>query len=174
MKLSLVDLRVWGLFLVFGLAVALWAASVETRAAHDRIESLGRELTTIREARDAATDQRDAARRGQTAAETRLTEYAAEAAVSFQAQADASARLAAEITTLNRRLDAARKEIDRADAGLRLDDPLPRGVRDGLACAGGDAAACADPGPADSSRLPAGPADQAGPAGLSAGDDDRA
>lgn len=176
MKFSLVDLRVWAVLLTLGLAASLWVSHAERGAAVARADSLAADVNELRGDLAARTDERDQARAHAVASDARLTDYAAQSAQAFKDQADASARMAAELAAVNRRLRAAQQEISRADAGLRLDDPLPRVVRDGLACAGGDAAACAggDAVPADPRDLSPGAADGTSTTGAAARGDDRA
>lgn len=176
MKFSLVDLRVWAVLLTLGLAASLWVSHAERGAAVARADAIAETATRLSEDLKARTDELAQARAHAAASDARLTDYAAETAQAFQQQAAASARMAAELADVNRRLRAAQQEISRADAGLRLDDPLPRVVRDGLACAGGDPAACAggDAASADPGDLSAGVADAARPAGTAARGDDRA
>lgn len=176
MKFSLVDFRVWALAAALGLAASLWVANTERGAAVARADGLAEAVERLRTDLDTRTDELAQARAHAVASDARLTDFAAQSAQAFKAQADASARMAAELAAVNRRLQAAQQEISRADAGLRLDDPLPRSVRDGLACAGGDPAACAggDAAPADPADLSAGPADPSGPTGTAARGDDRA
>ena len=174
MKLSLLDVRVWLFAAVLGLATSLAIASAEKRAAVTTADAVSAELARTRDdlkKRDADYAQADA--RAQ-AAETRLTDYSAETAAIFDKQAQASAQMAAELADLKRRVRAASQEITRADPALRLDDPLPRGVRDGLACAGGDAAACVGPAAADPGRVSSGAAEPARPAVPAAGGAERA
>lgn len=133
MKLSLIDLRFWAVLLALGLAASLWVSNAERGAAVARADGLAAAVTTLNTDLDTRTDERDAARAHAVASDARLTDYAADSARAFQEQAAASARMAAELADVNRRLRAAQQEISRADAGLRLDDPLPRGLRDGLA-----------------------------------------
>lgn len=146
---------------MLGLAASLWVSNTERGAAVSRANQLAASVAELRADLDTRTGELGAARAHVTAAEARLTDYAAQTAQAFQDQAAASARMAAELADVNRRLRAAQQEISRADAGLRLDDPLPVGVRHGLACAGGDAAACAIAAPADSGDVPPRPADAA-------------
>lgn len=176
MKVSLVDLRVWAVAAALGLAASLWVSNAERGAAVARADSLTEAVERLRTDLNTRTDELAQARAHAIASDARLTDFAAQSAQAFKDQADASARMAAELAAVNRRLRAAQQEISRADAGLRLDDPLPRVVRDGLACAGGDAAACAggDAAPADPGDLSAGAADAARPAGTAARGDDRA
>lgn len=176
MKVSLVDFRVWALAAALGLAASLWVSNAEKGAAVARADSLAASVADLRTDLDTRTDELAQARAHATASDARLTDFAAQSAQAFKDQAAASARMAAELAAVNRRLRAAQQEISRADAGLRLDDPLPRGVRDGLACAGGDAAACAsgDAAPAHPANVPAGPADAGRPAGTAARGNDRA
>lgn len=174
MKLSLLDVRVWLVAAVLALTASLAIVSAEKRAATTTADATSAELERTRadlEKRDADYAQADARAR---AAETRLTDYSAETAAIFDKQAQASAQVAAELADLKRRVLAASQEITRADPALRLDDPLPRGVRDGLACAGGDAAACAGSAAADPGRVPAGAAEPARPTVPAAGGAERA
>ena len=161
MKFSLVDLRGWALAVALGLAASLWVANTERGAAVARADTLAASVTDLRADLETRTAELGQARAHAVASDARLTDFAAQTAQTFKDQAVASARMAAELADVNRRLRAAQQEISRADAGLRLDDPLPSGVRDGLACAGGDTAACASAStaPADPGDLPAGPAD---------------
>ncbi|MFC5372875.1 hypothetical protein ACFPIF_09945 [Brevundimonas faecalis] len=173
MKLSLVDLRIWPLVIAAGLAASLWVSHAERGAAVARADRAEADLVTARGAivaRDADLAQ---ARAHVTAAEARLTDFAAETARNFHEQAAASARMAAELAETNRRLRAAQLEISRADSGLRLDDPLPRGLRDGLACARGAADAC-PAAEADSGHVPGRAADAPGAAVAAAAGADRA
>lgn len=174
MKLSLLDLRVWLVAVVLGLAATLAIVTAERGAARTTAEALGSELDRTRTDLEQRTSEAAQAQARAKAAETRLTDYAAETAHTFQQQAEASARVAAELADLNRRVRAASQEITRADPALRLDDPLPRGVRDGLACAGGDDRACVPAAAADPVRVPAGAAKPARPTVPAAGGAERA
>lgn len=153
-----------------GLAASLWVSNTERGAAELRAKTHAAAAEDLRADLGKRTDELAQARAHAVASDARLTDFAAQTAQTFKDQAVASARMAAELAAVNRRLQAAQQEISRADAGLRLDDPLPRGVRDGLACAGGDAAACAGTGgaAADPGGLSAGPADAASSAGPTA------
>lgn len=173
MKLSLVDLRVWAVLLALGLAASLWVSNTERGAAVARADRLNADLVEARKAlttRDAELAQ---TRAHVVAAEARLTDFASEAARNFQQQAEASARMAAELAETNRRLRAAQQEINRAPSGLRLDDPLPGVLRDGLACARGDADACVD-AKTDSGVVPGRSAGAAQSTRTAAAGDDRA
>ncbi|QQQ17764.1 hypothetical protein JIP62_10510 [Brevundimonas vitis] len=152
------DWRAWAVAGVAGLALSLWVVTVERDHAREKADDLAADLTK-------AEAGWLAARAGKKKAEDALADYARTSALTFQAQAEASRAMAAEIEQLNRRVRAAHQEIARADGSLRLDDPLPRGVRDGLACAGGDAVACAA---APAGRVPSGTAEpraDTGPSG---------
>ena len=161
MKFSLVDLRAWAVLLTLGMAASLWVSHAERGAAVARAEAAEAEVSELR-------PERDQARAQAAAADVRLTDFAAETARAFQEQSAASARMAAELADVNRRLRAAQMEISRADPGLRLDDPLPRSLRDSLACARGALDACAA-AQADPAVLSPGAADAARAAGPVAG-----
>ncbi len=159
LKLAL-DWRTWLAVVALGLAVALAVTSAQRDAQTTKAEAavatadrLGRDLRT-------AEAQRRAALSAKAKAETALTDYAATSVITFQKQAEESARMSAQLAELNRRVRAAQQEIARADGSLRLDDPLPRGVRDGLACAGGDDRACAAATAPAAGRVPGGAADR--------------
>lgn len=166
------DWRVWAAAIVGGLALSLWVATVERDRARDQAGNLAGDIAQLRKDVAAAeTAQRTALADKQTA-EKALSDYAQASTAAFQKQAEESARSAAQLAELNRRVRAANQEIARADGSLRLDDPLPRGVRDNLACAGGDSSACA--AAADSGRVPGRAAEPAPPARAAAGGPDGA
>lgn len=160
MKLSLVDPRVWALFAVFGLAASLWVVSTEKDAALARARAAEVRVSDVQGDLDARELDLIQARAAADHARESLNAFAEASVAAFEKQAADTARVAAELAELKRRVAATQQEISRADAGLRLDDPLPRGVRDGLACAGGDAAACASAAPATAPGvMPRDPAD---------------
>lgn len=132
-------------------AQALAASRAET------ITSLGAEKTKVEQ--DLA-----AARVAQQRAETTLGDFSNTAIANFQTQAEESARMSAQLAELNRRVRAAQQEIARADGSLRLDDPMPRGLRDALACASGDAVACVPAPETAAGVVPSGAADATRPA----------
>lgn len=167
------DWRAWAIAIVAGLALTVWVVTVERDAARQvgsersaRIEQLEAEAEVAETARRSALAARDQA-------ESILAEYAVASAAAWREQAAASTRMAAQLTETNRRLRAAQEEITRADPGLRLDDPLPDGVRDGIACAG-TPGTCEGSATADSRRVSAGAAGSPVEAGRSAGGDHRA
>lgn len=173
MRLSLADLRVWAVLLTLGLAASLWVSNAERGAAVVRAKASAEKVEALTNDLDARTNERDQARAHAAAADARLTDFAADSARTLQEQAAASARMAAELADVNRRLRAAQQEISRAPSGLRLDDPLPRSLRDNLACARGATDACAG-AQTDSGLVPSRAADAAGTTGPAAGGDDRA
>lgn len=174
MTLSILDYRLWAAAGLAGLALSLWVASAERDAARADARAASRELAAERDTRRRVETERDGVRADLASAEADLTAYAAASAAAWRAQADASARMAARLDDIDRRARAASLEISRADSGLSLDDPLPRSLRDGLACAGGDERACAAAAPADPGGLPGRVDDAAASSGHPAGDADRA
>lgn len=168
MKLSLIDLRVWALFVVFGLAASLWVVSTEKGAAMARAKAAEVQLRDTRADLDARELDLVQARAAAERARENLGAFAEASIVAFEKQAADTARVAAELAELKRRVTATQQEISRADAGLRLDDPLPRGVRDGLACAGGDAAACTPAAATPPGVVPGGAVDAGRTAGAPA------
>ena len=166
MTRALFDLRFWALLLTLGLVASLWVSHTQKGAAVARADGLTQIVTELRANIETLTAERNQARAHASASDARLTEFAAQTAVIHAEQAEASARMADELSDVNRRLRAAQQEISRAPSGLGLDDPLPLRLRDRIACARGDAAACSgssletDPGivphgTAEPARIPA-------------------
>lgn len=146
MKPIYLDLRFWAVLLTLGLAASLWVSHTQKGAAMARADSLSQTVSDLRSDLDTLTAERNQARAHASASDARLTDFAAQTAAIHAEQAEASARMAAELSDVNRRLRAAQQEISRAPSGLGLDDPLPLSLRDHIACARGDTAACVDPG----------------------------
>jgi hypothetical protein len=162
------DWRAWAVAATAGLALTLWVVTVERDRASDRANGLADDVADLRRDLTTANAAKAGALKDKVAAEKGLADYARVSATTFQAQAEESARMSAQLAELNRRVRAANQEIARADGSLRLDDPLPRGVRDSLACAGGDERACAPAAAAPAGRMPGGAADAGAPAGSAA------
>lgn len=151
----------WAVAAIAGLALSLWVVTVERDRARDQIEARDQRIDILAAELADLNGRLTTAQLDRESAEDALAIYAQETFAAFQAQAEAARRTAAELAELNRRVRAANLEISHADAGLRLDDPLPDGVRNALACAGGDERACAAAPAADSGRVPAAPDDAA-------------
>lgn len=158
------DWRAWMAALVIGLALSLWVVTAERDRAGDRIEALNGDVVDLHRDLSAANAAKASEQRAKLKAEGELSAYAQTTLSNFQKQAEESARMSAQLAELNRRVRAAQQEIARADGSLRLDDPLPRSVRDSLACAGGDERACPAATAAPAGGMPGGAADPAGPA----------
>lgn len=171
---SLVDARVWAVAIIGGLALSLWVAHAERGAAEAREAAVTAELKAVRRDLERAGTERDAARDDVAAVEAELKAYADQTTAAWRDQAAASARMAADLADINRRVRAASLEISRADSGLRLDDPLPVGLRHGLACAGGSERACRAASAADPGGVPGGTADPGPAPGRATGGDDGA
>jgi len=153
------DWRAWAVAAIGGLALTLWIVTGERDRAVTTSDERRQTVEDLRGQLATAEAGRSAAQAGKARAEQALGDYARETFVTFSAQAEASRLMAAQLAETNRRLTAAQQEIARADGSLRLDDPLPRGVRDALACTGGDTRACAPAAAADPGRVPAGAAE---------------
>lgn len=153
-------------------AAALLAMLLVTWDQRDRAEALAASraetVATLTDQKAATEQQLAAALLAQRKAETALGDFSNTAIANFQTQAEESARMSAQLAELNRRVRAAQQEIARADGSLRLDDPMPRGLRDALACAGGDTAACVSAPQAPAGVVPGRAADPGRPAGPAA------
>lgn len=167
------DWRAWAVAIIAGLAINSWALSTQLDRAVERDAARAQRVEDL--TKDVSLAEAAAARAAldKAAAEEALANYSEAAIVAFQQQAEASRRMAAEVAQLKRRVDVANQEIADADPSLRLDDPLPGGLRDALACAGGDLAACAA-AEADPGRVSVGTDDAPGPAAAAPADADRA
>lgn len=166
---SSLDWRAWLAAIVAGLALSLWVVSGERDRANERVEALAGDVRGLRNDLTAANTAKAGALNDKASAEAALSAYAQVTTATFQAQAEESARMSAQLAELNRRVRAANQEIARADGSLRLDDPLPRGVRDSLACAGGDERACASAAAPAAGGMPGGAADPGASARPAAG-----
>jgi hypothetical protein len=140
---SLLSWRVWAVAGLAGLALHGFVVTRERDRANERAGQLSEQLQTVAKSAELIEANRAQAVRDRVAAEQALASYSDAALDAFENQAETARRLAVEVAQLRRRLDAANQEIADADPSLRLDDPLPDSLRDALACAGGDAAACA-------------------------------
>ena len=153
-------------------AAALLAMLLVTWDQRDKAEALAARraetIPTLTQQKGAAEQQLAAAQQAQRRAETALGDFSNTAIANFQTQAEESARMSAQLAELNRRVRAAQQEIARADGSLRLDDPMPRGLRNALACAGGDAVACVPAPQAPAGVVPSRAADAGLPAGPAA------
>lgn len=175
MKPIYLDIRFWAVLLTLGLAASLGISLAQKDAAVTRAEALAERVQSLDKNIVDLTAERNQALAHATASDARLTDFAAQTAAIHAEQAEASARMAAELSDVNRRLRAAQQEISRAPSGLGLDDPLPRSLRDSLACARGDTGACASSRPeAHPGVLPDGASEPATPPAAYAGDAQRA
>lgn len=170
---ALLSWKAWALAALAGLALHSWVVTGERDRAHERVGQLEQRVEGLAKDVSLAEAGRVQALTDKAAAEEALATYNEAAITAFQQQAEASRRMAAEVAQLKRRLDAANQEIADADPSLRLDDPLPVSLRDALACAGGDAAACAATS-ADPGRMPVGADGAPGPADAAPADADGA
>jgi len=143
-----------------GLAVALAVTRAELSAQRAKAQAAAAQAKTLAGQLGTAEVQRQKA-------EAALQSYAANSTAAWLAQAEAAKRTAATLEQINRRASAATQEIDHAAPGLRLDDPLPRSLRDAIACARGDARSCA----AAPAAAPGGVSPGAAQAGAQAGRD---
>lgn len=168
------DWRAWAAAVIGGLMLHGWVLSAQLDAARKTSAAREETVAALRGRLATAEAGRLAAQAGKSRAEAALGEYARATFDAFNAQVEASRQMAAQLAEANRRLNAAQQEIARADGSLRLDDPLPRGLRDALACAGGDAGACAGATQTDPAGVPSGAAEPAGPARAAARGDDGA
>jgi hypothetical protein len=167
------DWRAYAAALVLGLAVSAWVFSVERDRAEVQASAAQADAADLRDKLAVSEDGRRGAITARDQAEARLADYALKSAEAWREQAAASSRMATQLTETNRRLRAAQEEIARANPGLRLDDPLPGGVRDSIACAG-TTQDCDHATAADSGSVSSGASDAAGATGRPSGDPDRA